>query len=419
MTKKKKILIVIFIVILLIAGIGLYFWLRPKAKDLPVEENEKKVEVISNLNLNWGSDLPVLSDFIKDKDVEGELSIYYQGLLVEEEKIEKFGTYDVEIMVDGTLYTATITVIDEEAPVLTLKTLTIANDKTYEITDFIESCTDNSGQDCKFRFQETEMANYKEVGDYNIVIIAEDENGNEVSEQTKLAITAAKTTTPTKPNNTTTTDKTTSTQNTTTNNTNSITKVDTTTEKNLVEENYQYGIKISTYEVITYDVYSDGSKKETKRVTSYEYDRSTYNATTSDLKAEATAQASKNSAIINEVLTYVNELRREVGASPLILDNNLTIAANVRALEMGYAAKFSHTRPNGNNCFTVLNDLNISYGGAGENIAYGQTSAASVIKTWKNSQGHYDNMVSTSFTKIGIGYFKYNGNPYWVQLFTS
>ncbi len=86
---------------------------------------------------------------------------------------------------------------------------------------------------------------------------------------------------------------------------------------------------------------------------------------------------------------------------------------------MAYASKFSHTRPNGNSCFSILGELGISYGGAGENIAAGYGSAASVVNGWKNSSGHYANMVNAGFNKIGVGYVSFNGQKYWVQMFTS
>lgn len=59
--------------------------------------------------------------------------------------------------------------------------------------------------------------------------------------------------------------------------------------------------------------------------------------------------------------------------------------------------KFSHVRPDGSSCFTALQQKNVSYYSAGENIAYGQTSPAQVMNSWMNSEGHRANILSSSF----------------------
>lgn len=73
--------------------------------------------------------------------------------------------------------------------------------------------------------------------------------------------------------------------------------------------------------------------------------------------------------LINEVYEITNNYRSLVGVSSLTLDSSLVEAASIRAKEL--SDSFSHTRPNGSSCFTVLSELGISYGTAGENIAAG------------------------------------------------
>lgn len=112
-----------------------------------------------------------------------------------------------------------------------------------------------------------------------------------------------------------------------------------------------------------------------------------------------------------EMLALVNQARSEHGASALSLDSKLCEAANKRAQEI--ATKFSHTRPDGRDCFTVIDEYGISYYGCGENIAMGSSSASSIFNMWMNSSGHRANILNSSFRYIGIG--KYG--CYWVQLF--
>ena len=119
---------------------------------------------------------------------------------------------------------------------------------------------------------------------------------------------------------------------------------------------------------------------------------------------------------VNEILRLVNKYRNDAGLSSVKLDENLCKAAQIRAEET--KTSFSHTRPSGKTCFSVLSDLGISYMGAGENIAYGQRSPNEVMTAWMNSEGHRANILNGSFTKLGVGVYTYSGVIYWAQMFT-
>ncbi|MCD8355103.1 MAG: CAP domain-containing protein, partial [Clostridia bacterium] len=105
----------------------------------------------------------------------------------------------------------------------------------------------------------------------------------------------------------------------------------------------------------------------------------------------------------------------------LSYDYNLEKVAMQRAAEI--ALSFSHTRPNGQTCWTAYSERNYGYWSAGENIAAGYTSAAAVFEGWKETneaysgQGHRRNMLSSDNTVVGIAGFYYNGYYYWVQEF--
>lgn len=121
--------------------------------------------------------------------------------------------------------------------------------------------------------------------------------------------------------------------------------------------------------------------------------------------------------LINEVYEITNNYRSLVGVPFLTLDSSLVEAANIRAKEL--SDSFSHTRPNGSSCFTVLSELGISYCTAGENIAAGYSSSQSVMEGWRSSSGHYQNIISSKFKKIGIGVNIINNQYYWVQIFSN
>ena len=117
------------------------------------------------------------------------------------------------------------------------------------------------------------------------------------------------------------------------------------------------------------------------------------------------------------VLELVNAARAENGKSPLTLNDALCGVAQLRAEET--VKSFSHTRPNGTSCFTAIREAGISGGAMGENIAAGQSSPASVMNSWMNSEGHRANILSGDFTSIGIGYVNSGSGygHYWVQMF--
>ncbi len=76
---------------------------------------------------------------------------------------------------------------------------------------------------------------------------------------------------------------------------------------------------------------------------------------------------------------------------------------------------FSHTSPNYGSPFDMMKEFGITYRSAGENIAMGQSTPEEVVNAWMNSEGHRKNILSSSFTHIGVGHVA-EGN-YWTQMF--
>jgi len=132
-----------------------------------------------------------------------------------------------------------------------------------------------------------------------------------------------------------------------------------------------------------------------------------------ELKREQNASESRNYQY--RVLELVNEERAKVGARPLRMSYDLLQAANVRAQEL--VVRFSHTRPNGTRCFSILSELGNSWG---ENIAGGQVEPEEVVECWMTSQGHRENILNPRFRELGVGYHYDADSEYehfWVQLF--
>jgi len=142
----------------------------------------------------------------------------------------------------------------------------------------------------------------------------------------------------------------------------------------------------------------------------------------SELLVEAKKYVGDYRAYLNEVLEYTNQVRAEQGKAPLVLDEKLSEAAMARALENSKKNIISHVRPNGTEWHSILISAALTYGAAAENIAAGQNSATAVVEAWKGSPGHYANMISDSYKKLGVGLVIDPSNSFgytWVQLFTD
>ncbi len=125
--------------------------------------------------------------------------------------------------------------------------------------------------------------------------------------------------------------------------------------------------------------------------------------------------------IVQQVVDLVNAERAKEGLAALTLDASLCNGAAIRVNEI--STLFSHTRPNGQSCFTALDEAGVNYRQAGENIALGQTSAQQVMEDWMNSPGHRANIMSANYSRIGVamaasGDSRYGGYA-WAQEFAN
>ncbi len=107
------------------------------------------------------------------------------------------------------------------------------------------------------------------------------------------------------------------------------------------------------------------------------------------------------------VVSTVNDIRVSYGLSEVSIVPVLTDAANVRAEEL--ADTFSHTRPDGTSCFTILKEMGIGYDFIAENIAAGRADPVATVDQWMASEGHRENILTADVTHIGIGYY-YDAN---------
>lgn len=181
---------------------------------------------------------------------------------------------------------------------------------------------------------------------------------------------------------------------------------------------------------IHYEVNSDGVITDEQDLEDWKYNNqntstgnssgsgSTGNANnTSGAGSQSTSEDTSNYAW--KVFELVNEERQKAGKSALTWDDSIVSCAQIRAEEL--TQLYSHSRPDGSQCFTVFSENGVSHGYAGENIAAGQSTPAQVMNAWMNSSGHKANILNSNYKKLGVGFYKGSGQYtyYWVQLFTD
>ncbi len=129
----------------------------------------------------------------------------------------------------------------------------------------------------------------------------------------------------------------------------------------------------------------------------------------------------------DEVLRLVNQARatkRKCGsktykAVPAVRKNTkLAKVAAAHSTDMAVHDYFSHYSRNGDSPFDRMKDAGYRYSSAGENIAAGYRTPASVVSAWLKSTGHCQNIMKKSYTQLGVGYATggYYGT-YWTQDF--
>lgn len=108
------------------------------------------------------------------------------------------------------------------------------------------------------------------------------------------------------------------------------------------------------------------------------------------------------------ILELLNEERAKVGLAPLEWDESGYYYTKIRATES--IEYFSHTRPNGEHCFSVYYNDNVYAEQMGENLYRGVNLpeefdwAQMAVDGWMNSPGHRENVLYPNYTKCAIAF---------------
>ncbi|MBE9136252.1 CAP domain-containing protein [Nodosilinea sp. LEGE 07088] len=121
--------------------------------------------------------------------------------------------------------------------------------------------------------------------------------------------------------------------------------------------------------------------------------------------------------LAEELLRLVNAERQRVNLPPLVLNEQLTTAAQGHAQDMATSGRLSHAGSNGSTMRSRIDATQYDWSTIGENVAFGQPTATAVMTAWMNSPGHRQNILNPAFTELGIGHAVAASRPYWVQTF--
>jgi len=107
------------------------------------------------------------------------------------------------------------------------------------------------------------------------------------------------------------------------------------------------------------------------------------------------------------VVAGINAQRAAAGLPPLQLDPDLVMVARERSSDMAQRGYFSHVSPTGETFSSLMQSQGVPCSWCGENIAYNNfgddQTVAVVLSAWMASPGHRDNILRSSFDRVGVG----------------
>lgn len=103
------------------------------------------------------------------------------------------------------------------------------------------------------------------------------------------------------------------------------------------------------------------------------------------------------------LLSDTNDQRATNGLGALALNSTLNQAAQAKAQDMMANDYWSHISPSGVTPWYWITNAGYSYQTAGENLAYGFTTASDTVTGWMNSPTHRANILNTTYKEVGFG----------------
>ena len=104
----------------------------------------------------------------------------------------------------------------------------------------------------------------------------------------------------------------------------------------------------------------------------------------------------------------LNAERAAAGLPALAADGSLVAIGRIRSSDMVARGYFSHTSPEGQSAFTLLDEWGVPYSWAGENLARNnyplEETVAVAVRDLMASPPHRANILNPNYTRVGVGY---------------
>lgn len=104
-----------------------------------------------------------------------------------------------------------------------------------------------------------------------------------------------------------------------------------------------------------------------------------------------------------QIFEMTNVVRHQFDLKPLLYDENVSEVAYLHSKDMYENNYFSHERQNGDGLKVRLEEKDIYYALAGENLAAQHSDAAAAMLGWLNSEGHREALLNDEYSHIGVG----------------
>ena len=136
----------------------------------------------------------------------------------------------------------------------------------------------------------------------------------------------------------------------------------------------------------------------------------------------STCAFSSDPANITDTLTAINAYRAQNNLPPYTINDQLAKAAQSHANDMACNSLTGHTGSNGSTPQSRVQDAGYTYSAMSENVqfSYPPLTGQGVTNYWINDKTdlrHNRNLISDTFTEIGIGYSFFNNFGYYVVVF--
>lgn len=105
----------------------------------------------------------------------------------------------------------------------------------------------------------------------------------------------------------------------------------------------------------------------------------------------------------SSLLSDTNVQRASDHEQPLVLNSQLSAAAQAKANDMAAKDYWSHDSPDGRTPWSFINAAGYHYQMAGENLAYGFGNASDTVSGWMNSPTHRANILNANYKDVGFG----------------